>query len=330
MLSYSADQSAPSARIGYWEDVMFSVYGAAWKLEPAVAKRDFCMQMHAYPFGDLMLTNASLSQARIQQDRHRGVDSGRYTYSIYIVNQRQRITMGDTHAVLEAGDFTLFDTRRASSIVTEKPYSILALAMPAEFLHQYLPDPEEVVGRRFDGQSGLSAAAAALFHSLWDLAETGQLMTVGNTLSRNFLELFATSFLVSNGGTDPKTKAMRDRRAHVDKYLDENLRDPSLSVSRIATECGMSTRSLQALFAAGGDTLSGYIRRNRLEGCRQQLVDPVWRGRGITEIAFAWGFNDATHFARVFRETFGLSAREYRCRHRISAGTKPPSNEFDA
>ena len=32
----------------------------------------------------------------------------------------------------------------------------------------------------------------------------------------------------------------------------------------------------------------------------------------VSEIAFAWGFNDAAHFSRAFRERFGCSPRELR------------------
>ena len=34
--------------------------------------------------------------------------------------------------------------------------------------------------------------------------------------------------------------------------------------------------------------------------------------RHIGEIAFAWGFNDLSHFGRVFREHFGMSPRDWR------------------
>ncbi|WP_261325179.1 helix-turn-helix domain-containing protein [Burkholderia cepacia] len=30
----------------------------------------------------------------------------------------------------------------------------------------------------------------------------------------------------------------------------------------------------------------------------------------------AWGFNNASHFSRTFRRHFGVSARDYRAKHR--------------
>ncbi|MEE8428524.1 MAG: helix-turn-helix domain-containing protein, partial [Gammaproteobacteria bacterium] len=49
-----------------------------------------------------------------------------------------------------------------------------------------------------------------------------------------------------------------------------------------------------------------------LEGCKRQLADSTWLNHSITEIAFNWGFNSSAHFSRVFKEQYGINAREYR------------------
>jgi AraC-like DNA-binding protein len=67
------------------------------------------------------------------------------------------------------------------------------------------------------------------------------------------------------------------------------------------------------LFQGENNTVNRYIWDLRLEKCRADLANPLHRHRTITEIAFAWGFNNSTHFSRIFKERFGLSARAYRC-----------------
>ena len=32
----------------------------------------------------------------------------------------------------------------------------------------------------------------------------------------------------------------------------------------------------------------------------------------MSDIAFSWGFNDAAHFSRSFKEQYGMSPREFR------------------
>ena len=47
-------------------------------------------------------------------------------------------------------------------------------------------------------------------------------------------------------------------------------------------------------------------------GVLADLASPLHSHRTITEIAFAWGFNNSAHFNRLFKERYGLSARAYR------------------
>ena len=83
-------------------------------------------------------------------------------------------------------------------------------------------------------------------------------------------------------------------------------------IGRLAKQLGFSIRYVQRLFSDGDCTVSKYIRGQRLEACKRQLGDPTWLNRDITEIAFNWGFNSSAHFSRVFKERYGINAREYR------------------
>ena len=52
--------------------------------------------------------------------------------------------------------------------------------------------------------------------------------------------------------------------------------------------------------------------RRVLPGAKDDLADLRLCERSITEIAFAWGFNDAAHFSRAFSNAFGLSPTRFR------------------
>ncbi len=55
-----------------------------------------------------------------------------------------------------------------------------------------------------------------------------------------------------------------------------------------------------------------YIRQRRLENCRKDLLDPIQIGARISDIAFRWGFNDLSHFSRVFKQRYDYSPKDYR------------------
>jgi AraC-like DNA-binding protein len=74
----------------------------------------------------------------------------------------------------------------------------------------------------------------------------------------------------------------------------------------------MSSRHVNNLLAAQDQSFGRYVLARRLDQCRRNLADRSLSHRQISEIAFAWGFNDQSHFSRAFKERFGLSPRDYR------------------
>jgi AraC-like DNA-binding protein len=104
-------------------------------------------------------------------------------------------------------------------------------------------------------------------------------------------------------------EALRDR---IRTYILRNLRDPDLSIDRIAAALRCSKRNLHKAFSNDGATLSDTIWRLRLEHCRRDLTSTACAWKSITEIAYSWGFSSATHFSKAFREAYGTSPKLYR------------------
>ena len=95
-------------------------------------------------------------------------------------------------------------------------------------------------------------------------------------------------------------------------YVALHLRDPELTVDQIAHALNCSKRHLYNAFAEEDQTLASYIQHLRLDACLRELQHPMAQTRPITEIALSWGFNNPSHFSRVFREHTGMSPSEFR------------------
>jgi AraC-like DNA-binding protein len=93
-----------------------------------------------------------------------------------------------------------------------------------------------------------------------------------------------------------------------------NLGNPELSVELIAEAVGLSARQIHRLFANEEMSLMRWVWVQRLEQCYRELVQDGSGKRTISEIAYAWGFNDQAHFSRTFRKHFGVSPRSLRRR----------------
>lgn len=95
-------------------------------------------------------------------------------------------------------------------------------------------------------------------------------------------------------------------------YLRQHLREPDLSVKRVAHALGLSVSHVHRIFAHEGCTVSDWLWGERLEGCATDLVRASEAHRTLGEIALAWGFNDLSHFSRTFKKRYGVAPKVWR------------------
>jgi AraC-like DNA-binding protein len=217
----------------------------------------------------------------------------------------------------EPGDMVLVDSTAPYTLDHSDPCNLLVLAIEAGELKKRIPAPAEMIGMKLAGDRGLTATASVTMRSLWEQAKAGLIPDeAGECVCNNLLDLFATCCVAAGVGVGliADSAVTVGRRLHIRRYIEANLRDPELSARSIAAAFGISPRYLHIIFSGEDETVSNYVLRRRLEETAKQLIDPAWRRRTITELAFGWGFNNATHFARVFKEKMGCSPREYRAR----------------
>jgi AraC-like DNA-binding protein len=92
----------------------------------------------------------------------------------------------------------------------------------------------------------------------------------------------------------------------------DHARDPELSCERLCQVLSVSRSTLYGLTRMAGTSIERMIIDERLAQSASCLHDPAWQGYSITDIAFAQGFRDLSHFSRRFKERFGLSPMQYR------------------
>ena len=88
--------------------------------------------------------------------------------------------------------------------------------------------------------------------------------------------------------------------------------DPELSAAAVGRRFGLSERYVQQLLEGAGLSFSAYVRGLRLKRAHQLLRDPLTRHLRVVDIAAAAGFNDLSHFNRMFRLEFGETPSDAR------------------
>jgi AraC-like DNA-binding protein len=105
--------------------------------------------------------------------------------------------------------------------------------------------------------------------------------------------------------------------------------DPGFGPVELASAAGISLRYAQKLFTAHGLTCSEFIYSLRLEHAARLLQRraSLRTGQPLSQIAYACGFRDYSHFARKFRKRFGYPAAAYGAGESLarSSRTEAPS-----
>jgi AraC-like DNA-binding protein len=97
------------------------------------------------------------------------------------------------------------------------------------------------------------------------------------------------------------------------RLIEERLHHPQLCAETVAREVGISRRRLDERFMrACGLPVASHIMQRRMREAASNLVDPSQSLRSIRDIATALGYQDAAHFARVFRRCHGMTASAWR------------------
>jgi AraC family transcriptional activator of tynA and feaB len=311
MLTYTIGSNGSNADRANLHQVMREVFGYNWDVTP-VGTSKFRMVVKSVQFGRMNLSQATLSQALVSNVGKPSSGEPDHSYNVYLSNRRQSVVTGNRTVVLEPGDVTVTDPATAVAITTKEPYSTIGLTVPGSLLRNYIREPESVVGVRFSGKTGFSKIVSYMLLTMWEHVEARNFDAVGADLASNMLSILAACSQVSRDQEAAQYADVLVKQEKIKHAINQSLRKPDLCVGDLAKQFGCSIRYIQRLFSEEDCTVSKYIRRQRLEGCKRQLADAAWLHHSITEIAFNWGFNSSAHFSRVFREEYGISAREYR------------------
>ena len=107
------------------------------------------------------------------------------------------------------------------------------------------------------------------------------------------------------------------RMTAIKAYILAKIDDPALCLADIAAHQGISSSYVRKLFASEVAKFSTYVLDLRLAQVARMLADPEAKGRSISVIAAACGFNDISYFNRVFRKRYGCTPSGLRTgRHR--------------
>ena len=310
----STDQVAPKERIPYWKDVIWQQLGRL--RSDARSDGVFRGSLTYCDAGDVKLCRLSASSHRVARtpDLIRQDDRG-FLKVVFQLEGSTWFEQGSRKTLLAPGEWSIYDTMKAYTVSNTSDIEQLVLLVPREKVFAAGMRPEDLLVQRYSAQTGIGRLAGDLMHRAFEEIEecsSDSAETIGDAIA----QLLRQSLMERAGRPTSLSlrEALRDR---IKQHVHRNLRDPALSIDRIAAALRCSKRTLHKAFSNDGLTLSEYIWRLRLNRCRRDLESPACAWKSITEIAFSWGFSSPAHFSKAFRDAFGVAPKQFR----LAAGT---------
>lgn len=302
--------SLPATRqYQHWRDTVSATH-LAWDL-PARSDTAFQGQIRRDALGPAALIACRCDPCDGRRGRAEiARDDAAYYGLLCILEGGEWLQSDGEEIALSAGHFLLWDSTRRMRFRTPQKLRKVTLLLPQELLLSVLPDAADCVGRPISALEGAGALFVAQMRALLHSAHSLRSPQQDAALQSSLLLLTAALDMAGDMDKDDPAAATYKRVAD---YIHRNLDDPTLGPQSVADALGLSTRQLHRIFAARGWTPDRWIWHQRLLRCRHDLTLTPANG-SIAQIAFRWGFNDAAHFSRAFRRSFGVSPKEWRNR----------------
>lgn len=305
----STDDFAPRERAPIWREWVWKQFGG---LESDLyGDTDFDGHMASVRAGDLILTKLEANRHRVIRtpDMVRRSDEG-YLKIVAPMKGRAGVEQMGRQAWVAPGAWTIYDTTGSYAVANPERVEHLIVMLPKAQMVERGLRLENLMARPVGGASGIARVALSTMRSTFE-----ELPHMSADAARGAGELIAQLVrmsLIELSGQETQITQREALKDRIRGYVALHLRDPDLTVDRIAVALNCSKRHLYNAFADEAQTLASHIQHLRLEACIRELLHPMAQTRPITEIALSWGFNNPSHFSRVFREHTGMSPSEFR------------------
>jgi AraC-like DNA-binding protein len=207
------------------------------------------------------------------------------------------------------GDLLLTDPTVPFSGRPQSAHDYRRWFLPRAWIEPHLPSHQRPLSIRLTGSHGVNGLIQSYLLALNEAMDTLDAAALPAVID-NFCRLLALACGAEAGGQRAATQAAKLRQ--VKDYVARHLSEPDLTPARAAAAMRMSVRQLHLLFEPTGTSFAQHVLTKRLGECRAALASSASSGRSVTDIAYAWGFNNVASFYRAFRRQFGVSPGELR------------------
>ena len=229
------------------------------------------------------------------------------------VSGTSMFAQGDNQAVLRAGDMAVYESTRPYTVLNTNHTELHYFQVPRSALSLADATIDAVAGLRIGPDNNPLAAVVAHYFDTLGSTDVLDHPRAAEAIAGPSIDLIRALLTTHVADAQLAAAPMQGSLAlRVQEYVRAHLADRDLSAATIAAAHHVSVRHLYAELERAGVGLQDTIRSLRLQECRRALRDPASAHLTVSSIGARWGFVDASHFGRVFRDAYGMTPREWR------------------
>jgi AraC-like DNA-binding protein len=312
----STDSVVTSNRLPYWRDFVCDTFV---ELEcDSVSGEQFFGSITNQTLGNIQFSDVDSCAQHVVRTRSKISQSGKDYFLLSLQTRgRGMLTQDGRTALLQPGDFALYDTTRPYDLRFDDEFGQLVLRLPRRTVTDQLADAERLTALRIAGDRGTGLLASTFIRQLHDSIDTIDL-TSASRLHCSAIDLIATALADQAGRTPHTSESQYILRRRICAFIDAHLDDYRLDCAMIAAAHRISERYLRKIFATSTMSASQWLWSRRLQQARRDLLDPLRAHLSISAIGYDVGFKDCAHFSRAFKAKFGESPSACRANARLS------------
>jgi AraC family transcriptional regulator, positive regulator of tynA and feaB len=300
-------------RFSNWHDVACKVF-VEHDCQPD-DRRAFEAEVRSTSLGSVELSVYSNSSMTVwRNERQAARATGDAIFACVQVSGKSTISQDGRNITLEAGGLTLVNTQRPYTFTYSKASEQLVAQISRREIEARIGDITQLMAIRVD-DSGVGRLASEFLQLLAARAENISSVSRAQ-LGNQAVDLLSLALSSGNAGKRQLSSVRLISLLRLKSVIEGRLSACETTCAEVARAAGMSVRYANQLLATEARSLERYIWERRLEKCRQAFDEPGQDGRTITEIAYGWGFNDVSHFGRIFKARHGVTPRDYRAHSR--------------
>lgn len=313
---FTTSELTPTEKVDFWREVVCNkVVSLDFDVEP---KGSFEGNLRGTQIGEIQLSdiNASPHVALRTLSTIKHSESDFLIFNLLLSGQcdteQDGITSHLTAADMHTGMGWLCNAARPYDLRFDQPFRLATLRIPRHMITQNISGVDRLVARNLGNSSQLFPLVQSY---ILQLAEQRPQFdkAMSERVANNLADLISALLGEHLSGCEsPLSDSKIVTLMRIRSFVESNLHDPELSPCKVAEAMRMSTRYINQLLQSEGTSLSRYIWQRRLDRVSRLLKDPANQGNHISTYAFAYGFNDMTHFSKAFRKQFDMSPSEYR------------------